>query len=107
MVDKNWGHHLLCAALSFRFKNGLEKVENTYKAVLPIEEFWDKNSAFVAQYMPFFAVPALVLLIYSHYAFVVNAKSRNEKLFFGLSFLITGSGWIIFTLLISMYGYRP
>lgn len=107
MVDKNWGHHLLCAALSFRFKNGLEKVENTYKAVPPIEEFWDKNSAFVAQYMPFFAVPALVLLIYSHYAFVVNAKSRNEKLFFGLSFLITGSGWIIFTLLISMYGYRP
>lgn len=93
--------------LSFSFKNGLEKVVEQYMGVLSIKEFWDKNSAFVDGYMPFFAFPVLALLIYSHYSFFVNSDDRNDKLFFGLSFLITGSCWIVFTFLISMYGYRP
>lgn len=95
------------AILFYKFDSELQKLNDEFKDVLPYKEFLDVRSDFVDGYMNFFAWPILIMLAYSHYLWFKNTESRDGKIFFAATFLITGIFWFWFTFFISMHGYKP
>ncbi|MFC7373443.1 hypothetical protein ACFQPF_17520 [Fictibacillus iocasae] len=95
------------AVLTYFFTTGSNEIERKYHHNGPIEVFWDKNSDYVDMYFGFFALPFLVLLIYSYYLWLKQCKTKLRKLPVVLSIIPVGLLYIWLTIMFSMLGYQP
>lgn len=73
----------------------------------PIEVRWDKNTAFVDSYIPFFAFPLLVMIIWRYGLWLLNTRTRGGRIGIFLSMIPIGLGYLLFMFFISMLGYQP
>jgi len=94
------------AMLTYFFNDGREKIEEQYKND-PIEMLWDKNSQYVGEFVPFFTMPLLVLLLWGYYLWFVHAESRKNRIYIGISIIPASIAYLLLTLFIVMFGYQP
>ncbi|MDX8366762.1 hypothetical protein [Cytobacillus sp. IB215665] len=94
------------AGLIYIFSRGYNELTSD-KASYSLEVFWDLRSAYVDNYVIFFALPLLGLIIYSYYLWFINGKNKKQKVLIAISVVPVGLFYLYSVVMFGMLGYQP